>query len=100
MSGEFTGGDTPGTDADFNRTAMDANVDLDTDVPGVKANAMRNGIPVFDVEDDDFYKNMKSDRKRVRFPADHPVTQYLKQTRYNQPFFVRTKDGQYMRKVK
>lgn len=71
-----------------------------TDVEGVYADGIKDTLPVFDVEDDDFYKNMRADRKRMRFKSEHPVSQYLRQTRYNKSFFIKTKDGQYMRKIK
>jgi hypothetical protein len=81
--------------------AVDANPGkVQTDVIGVFADGMKDNLPVFDVEDDDFYKNMKSDRKRMRFSSDNPVSQYLKQTRYNRSFFIKTKDGKYMRRIK
>ena len=73
---------------------------IETDVKGVFADGLKDQLPVFDVEDDDFFKNMKSGRQRLRFKSDNPVSQYLKQTRYNKPFFIKTKNGQYMRKVK
>lgn len=73
---------------------------VETDVPGVFADGMKDQFPVFDVDDDEFYKNMRSDRKRMRFNTDNPVSQYLRQTRYNRPFFIKTKNGDYMRKIK
>lgn len=99
MAGEFTTGSTPATDAADISTHVDAGV-FDTDVPDVKAQGLKNGIPVFSVPEDEFYKNMKADRKRLRFSADSPVTKYLQGTKYNRPFNIQTADGKYMRKVK
>jgi hypothetical protein len=76
---------------------------IPTDVDGVFASATKDGLPVFEVPKDDFYRNMKSDRKRIRFSSDTPAAQYLRGTRYNNPFFVQTTDdngSKYLRKVK
>lgn len=99
MSGEFTTGSCPATDAAENSTMVSPG-DFDTDVPDVKAQGLKNGLPVFNVPEDEFYKNMKSDRKRMRFSPDSPVTKYLQATRYNRPFHIQTTDGKYLRKVK
>ena len=99
MAGEFTTGDTPGTDAAEISTHVDLG-EFDTDVPDVKAQGQKNGIPVFDVPEDEFFKNLKADRKRFRFSPESPVTKYLQGTRYNRPFHIKTADGKYMRKVK
>lgn len=100
--GELTsGGSTPADDAASIRDKVETSPDgFDTDVPGVKAQGTKNGLPVFDVEENEFYNNMKADRKRLRFNSDAPVSQYLRQTKYNQSFFIRTKDNKFMRKVK
>jgi len=101
MSGEFTTGDCPATDAAANSTMVSTQDDgFDTDVPEVKAQGLKNGMPVFDVPEDEFYKNMRADRKRLRFSPDSPVTKYLQATKYNRPFHIKTADGKYMRKVK
>lgn len=83
------------------QTAVSMNIGkIITDVEGIYADGMHKDMPVFDVEDDDFYKNMKVDRQRLRFQSDHPVSNYLRQTRYKKPFFIKTRDGRFMRKVK
>ena len=100
--GDFiTGNVTPGEDAANMRDKVETSPDgFETDVDGVKAQGMKNGLPVFDVEEDEFYNNMKADRKRLRFKSEAPVSQYLRQTRYNKPFFIKTPDNKFMRKVK
>jgi hypothetical protein len=71
-----------------------------TDVDGVFADGERNGIPVFDVSPEEFYNNMKMDRKRLRFSNDSNATKYMKSTKYSRPFWIRnTKDG-FLRKIK
>jgi hypothetical protein len=71
-----------------------------TDVDDIFADGMKQDLPVFDVETDDFYNNLRADRQRLRFKSSDAITQYMQKTRYNRPFWVRTKDGNYMRKVK
>lgn len=104
--GELTsGGIDPGREADLTRVAVQVNDPgkVPTDVDGVFADGQRNNLPVFDIEHDDFYNNMKADRKRVRFKTDTAATSYLRGTRYNRPFYLRTTDdkgNQLLRKVK
>ena len=71
-----------------------------TDVEGVFANAEKNGLPVFDVSQKEFFNNMKMDRKRLRFKKDNPVSAYMKNTKYNKSFFVRNTTDGYLRKIK
>lgn len=101
MSGEFTTGDCPATDAAMNSKLVSTqDGGYDTDVPGVKAQGLKNNVPVFEVPEDEFFKNLKADRKRFRFSPESPVTKYLQGTKYNRPFHIKTTDGKYMRKVK
>ena len=76
--------------------------EVETEVDGVFADGTKDNLPIFDVSKDEFYRNMKYDRKRVRFSSDASVTNYLRGSRYRRPFFVRTKtdNGDYIRKVK
>jgi len=105
--GELTndGGVNPGMEAANMRIAVPVNDPgkITTDVEGIFADGKRNELPVFDVDHDDFYNNMKADRKRIRFKADTSASQYLRGTKYNRPFYLRTTapDGnQLLRKVK
>lgn len=102
--GEFTSGGTLDNALDAQRTEIsDTENGFPTDVEGISAHGSKDGMPVFNVEEDDFYNNMKSDRKRLRFKSDNPVSQYLKSTYYKKPFYIATtnKDGQtFLRKVK
>lgn len=70
-----------------------------TDVEDVFADGERNGVPVFDVSKDEFYRNMKIDRKRLRFSSGTKVQQYHSKTKYNMPFYIRNKDDGFMRKI-
>ncbi len=73
-----------------------------TDVEGVFADGMKDNLPVFDVDQDVFYNNMKVDRKRLRFKPETSASNYLKSTKYNKPFYIQSKtdNGHFMRKVK
>jgi hypothetical protein len=99
MPGEFIGSSETSAEQDAaqNRAAV-VNKETETDVPDVKANGVKDGIPVFDVNDNDFYNNMKVDRKRMRFTSTG-VKEYMQKTKYNRPFYIRNRDN-YLRKVK
>lgn len=71
-----------------------------TDVDGVYADAEKMGMPVFDVTPEEFYNNMKMDRKRLRFKNGTKVQQYYRNTRYSRPFWIRNSEDGYMRKIK
>lgn len=75
---------------------------VETDVSGVFADGKKDGLPVFNVSKEDFYNNMRMDRKRMRFKTD-TVSQYLRGTRYNRPFYIEYKGDKgehYLRKIK
>jgi hypothetical protein len=100
MAGEFTDG--PSHD-NINAAAASATQNnqpskVETDVPGVFADATKDNMPVFDVDKDSFYSSVKADRKKIQFPGDTPVSQYNKGTNINRPFWLRH-DG-FLRKVK
>jgi hypothetical protein len=103
--GEMTSGESP---ADLARQDTNPQTDysddgFDTDVDGVKAHGERLGLPVFNVDRDEFYQNMNYGRKRLRFKSGTPVQAYMQGTRYKRPFWIAYKDkgGQeYIRKVK
>jgi hypothetical protein len=100
--GEMMNGSTPEDDARIN-TQGPGTTDpgkVDTDVSDVKADGTKQGIPVFDVDAIDFIKNMRMDRRNLKFPEDSAITQYMRGTRYSKPFWLRTKNGDAMRKVK
>ena len=73
---------------------------VETDVPDVYADGEKEGHPVFDVSPEEFFNNMKLDRKRLRFRAETPAQLYQKHTRFRRPFFIRNSDDGYLRKVK
>ena len=75
--------------------------DVETDVADVKADGLaRDGLPIFTVSQDEFFKNMKQNRNRLRFGSDTTASQYMRKTRYRRPFWIRDEKGGYMRKVK
>ena len=95
----------PGMEAAKTRTDVQVNDPgkIQTDVEGIYADGQKNNLPVFDIGHDDFYNNMKADRRRVRFKAETAASQYLRGTKYNRPFYLRTSspDGTVLlRKVK
>jgi len=71
-----------------------------TDVPDVFADGEKNGIPVFDVSSSEFYKNMKTDRLRLRFKSGSNAQAYQSQSKYRRPFFIRNQDDGYTYKIK
>lgn len=103
--GEFTSGESPSTELEMQRIDVGNDVPdgFETDVEGLRANGQKDGTPIFDVPKDQFYNNMKADRKRLRFDSEAPVSQYLRGTKYRKPFYISTTDdnGQkFLRKVK
>lgn len=99
MSGEFFGGDTPETDAMNANSVQSQDGGYETDVPDIKASGMKNNLLVFDVPENEFFTNMRNDRKRLRFGDETSVSKYLKLSTANKPFYLRTADSKFMRKV-
>ena len=99
ISGNFQ--DSPeGIAAKDNAVSKPPDGKVKTDVSGVFADGEYKGTPVFDVSRQEFYNNMKQDRRRLRFKSDSSAGDYMRQTKYNIPFYIRnTKDG-YLRKIK
>lgn len=104
ISGDLGGGNQDFAQGD--KIAGDVNVKsspdgkIETDVPDVYADGTKNGHPVFDVSQEEFYNNMKLDRKRLRFKSGTPAAQYHRLSKYRNPFFIRNKEDGYLRKVK
>lgn len=71
-----------------------------TDVDDCFADAEHQGFPVFDVSKEEFYNNMRADRKRLRFKSETPAQKYFQNTKYKRPFFIRNMEDNYMRKIK
>jgi hypothetical protein len=104
--GELFGNGETHDQINFKQTQNPDSVDpgkIETDVSGVFADGTKNDCPIFSVSKDEFYSNMKNDRKRMRFQTE-PAAQYLRGTRYNKPFYIQYKDDStgehYLRKVK
>jgi len=101
MPGEFTSGRVPTQDAEDAKRKVDLEPGkIETDVADVFADGLKDNIPVFEVPENDFYKNMKMNRKRIRFSPDLNVSDYMRKTKYAKPFWIKVKDGDYMRKIK
>jgi hypothetical protein len=98
---EPTGGETS-QDVDGGETSSDGSDQesgWDTGVDGIRASGEKGGLPVFDVTPQEFYNNMKLDRRKLVFKRGTPAQQYHSRTNYKQPFYIRnTKDG-YLKKV-
>lgn len=71
-----------------------------TDVTDIFADGEYKGTPVFDVSTDEFYNNMKQDRKRLRFKTGSVAGNYMRKTKYNLPFYIRNMKDGYLRKIK
>ena len=71
-----------------------------TDVPDVFADGEKGGLPVFDVSKDEFFKNMKTDRLRLRFKSGSSAQAYQKQSKYRRPFWIRNKEDGFTYKIK
>jgi hypothetical protein len=111
--GAFTDGTTPADSAATDKGVSTGTVatgetpeGFATDVEGCRADAEvkvgTENYPVFDVDDKEFYQNMKYGRKRLRFGAESKAGTYLRGTRYKRPFFVRHTDPNgkaYIRKI-
>jgi hypothetical protein len=100
MAGEFSSGETHDSinNIDTRGVQLENPGKVPTDVDGVFADGIKdNNIPIFDVEKDDFYNNMKMDRKRLRFTKDSSAAQYHRASKYNRPFYLRHEG--YLRKV-
>ncbi len=78
-----------------------------TDVEGVMADDQvsqgTDKFPVFSVDHDSFYQNMKQGRKRLRFKSGTDAQQYMSKTQYKRPFYIQHTDNKgktYTRKIK
>jgi len=104
MAGELMGGITHDQEnyASIQSSGASNPGKVETDVEGVFADGEKNQFPIFNVDEEDFFNNMKADRRRLRFKPDNSASQYLRGTKYNKPFFIQYKgdDGHFMRKVK
>jgi len=100
--GSFSGGSlgNPGDKIANDHAVQKQEGGFATDVEGVMADGEKEGHPVFDVSPDEFYANMKQDRRRLRFKADTNAQKYFSGTKYSRPFFIRNAQDGYMRKVK
>ena len=99
ISGNFE--DSPeGAIATDNAVSAPPEGKIKTDVSNIFADGEYKGTPVFDVAKDEFYNNMKQDRKRLRFKTGSVAGEYMRKTRYNIPFYIRNKDDGYLRKIK
>ncbi len=70
-----------------------------TDVSDVYADGEKGGLPVFDVKPEEFFANMKTDRRRIRFSQGN-AQKYHANTQYRRPFWIRNQDDGYTYKIK
>ena len=76
---------------------------IDTGVEGVFADGEKLGLPVFNVDNEEFNQNMEFGRKRLRFKDGSPIQQFITKSEVNRSFWLANKDntGQvWTRKVK
>lgn len=99
ISGNFN--DSPeGIAATDNSVSTPPEGKVKTDVSDIFADGEYKGAPVFDVSKDEFYNNMKQDRKRLRFKTGSVAGSYMRKTKYNIPFYIRNSEDGYLRKIK
>jgi hypothetical protein len=98
--GEFTNGVSPDkiASADKNDMKMSSDDGFETDVETVKADGEKLGLPVFKVDKDEFYQNMKYGRQRLRFKSGTKAQQYMQSTKYKNPFWIEHEG--FLRKIK
>lgn len=79
-------------------------VDLSTGIEGLESDDRYKNTPVFDVNRDDFFKNLRADRRRMRFTSSEKPGKFMQGTKYRQPFYIRYHDKNidkpYLSKVK
>lgn len=76
---------------------------IDSGVEGVSADDVYKDTPVFDVDKDSFFKNLRLDRNKTRFKNGSKPSQFMKGTKYRKPFYVRHTDSNgtpYLNKIK
>lgn len=88
----------PSTDAKQGTNAPDGK--FKTDVDGVFSDGEKTGLPVFAVSSKEFYNNMKTDRRRLRFSTGTNAQKYHKNTKYRRPFYIQNKDDGFSYKIK
>jgi len=77
--------------------------EIPTDVEDVKADGKKQGLYVFNVDNDTFHQNMEHGRKRLNLPDGSSGRNYMTKSGVNIPFWMAYKDqaGQvWTRKVK
>jgi len=97
----------PNKEAEMISTGNITDEKIQTDVVGVESDGTSvyglDKYPLFDVNKDDFFRNMGVDRRRLRFASGSKAQQYHAQSRYNRPFYIRWTDDNgnaYKRKIK
>jgi len=88
----------PSSDAKQGTDAPDGK--FSTDVDDLYADGMKGELPVFDVKPDTFFRNMKTDRRRLRFDKDTTAQKYHQNTKYRRPFWIRNKEDGFTYKIK
>ena len=66
---------------------------VNTDVEGIFADGEKMGLPVFNVDHNEFHQKTEFGRKRLVFKPEAPVQQYMQKSQVNRPFWLATKDN-------
>lgn len=68
---------------------------FDSGVEGVPADDLyKDNTPVFDVDTNEFFNNMRQERNKMRFKNGSKPSQFMQSTSYRKPFYMRTTDSQ------
>lgn len=92
-----------GTEQETQDTQTDQENVIDSGVEGISADDLYKNTPVFDVNSNEFFGNMRKDRNRMRFSNGSKASQFMQSTKYRKPFYMRYKDKSgetYLTKVK
>lgn len=73
---------------------QDPSIEQPADISQIEPDDTYQGLPVFDVDQETFFNNMRKDWNKLDFPDDSKPKQYIKNTQTRQPFYLRYKDNQ------
>lgn len=58
----------------------------------IEPDDMYRDVPVFDVDKDSFFQNMRKDWNHLEFPEDSKITKYVKSQTTRKPVYARYTD--------
>jgi hypothetical protein len=76
---------------------------IESGVEDISADDLYKNTPVFDVNSNEFFSNMRKNRNRMRFSNGSKASKFMQSTKYRKPFYIRYTDGKgetYLTKVK